>query len=172
MDFYAVIKNRRSIRNYNPDREIPDDVLERILEAGRVAPSAANRQAWKFKVIKGRKARESICKSYKGEWLKNAPIILVVVGDKDQAWIRQKDGHSSIEVDLTIALDHMILAAAAEGIGSCWILAYDYDVLKEALNLKKNEFVSCITPLGYAEEGSRPEKPSVRKKLDDIVEFI
>jgi nitroreductase len=171
MDFYTVIKNRRSVRDYDPDRDIPDDVLDRILEAGRLAPSAANRQAWKFKVIRDRSVREGICACYKGQWLKTAPVILVVVGDRDRAWVRQKDGYSSIEVDLTIALDHMILAAASEGVGSCWILAYDYEVLKNVLNLNRNEVVSCITPLGYAKKGER-EEPTRRKKLADIVEFI
>lgn len=172
MDFYRVIKQRRSIRDYDPHRDIPDDVLKRILDAGRLAPSAANRQAWTFKVVRSQSIRGEICGCYKHPWLKNAPVILVVVGDRDQAWVRQTDGHSSVEIDLTIALDHMILAAAAEGVGSCWILAYDYERLKEILNLKQNEVVASITPLGYASQGEPAEKEPRRKDLAGIVEYI
>jgi nitroreductase len=172
MDFYKVVRSRRSIRDYDPERDIPDEVLQRILEAGRLAPTASNRQPFRFKVIRSKKRREEICACYKGQWLKDAPVILVAVGYRDQAWIRQQDGQSSVEVDLTIALDHMILAAAAEGVGSCWILAYDYQRLKNVLHLKENEVVSCITPLGYPCQGESAGGPVLRKEISEIVEFI
>ena len=91
MEFYDVIQKRRSIRNYTPDKEIPQDVLNRILDAGRIAPSAANHQPWKFIVVKNRELRHKLCGCYKGEWLKDAPIILVVVGFKDSTWVRKKE---------------------------------------------------------------------------------
>lgn len=172
MEFYDVLKKRRSVRNYDPQKEISDEVLYRILEAGRIAPSAANRQPWKFVVIKDQKIRDAVCRCYKGDWLKNAPVILVVVGRRDRSWVRAKDGHNSIEVDLTIALDHMILAAAAEGVGSCWIMAFDYEILSNVLKLKENEFVSCLTPLGFPPEGYPAERIPERNNLDEIVEII
>lgn len=171
MDFYDVLRERFSLRSYDPDKKIPDDTLERILNAGRIAPSASNKQPWKFLVIKNPQLKSRIQACYSREWLKNAPVILVAVGNKDDAWIRHYDGHNSIEVDLTIALDHMILAATAEGVGSCWILAYDPDILRRELGLQKNEYVSSITPLGYPPDDyikkSRPE----RKDLDEILEI-
>ena len=172
MNFYDVIKQRRSIRDYLPDKKIPDEVLIRILEADRIAPSAANRQPWKIMAIKDKNLRQRVCESYKGKWLRNAPVILVVVGYREQAWVRPKDRHSSMEVDLTIAMDHMILAAAAEGIGTCWIMAFDYDILKQVLNLKDNQSVSCITPLGYPSERSLKEEDSFRKEFDEVVEIV
>ena len=172
MDFYDVIKNRRSVREYDPEKEIPDDVLKRILEAGRIAPSAGNRQPWKFLVVKSEEIREKVCQSYGRGWVRNAPVMLVAVGYRDRAWIRPKDGHNSIEVDLTIAMDHMILAAAAEGLGTCWIIAYDYDLLKSALNLKEDEFVSCITPLGYPPDTYEKREMPERKSFDQVVEVI
>jgi len=172
MEFYDVLKKRQSVRNYDPQKEISEKVLFRILEAGRIAPSAANRQPWKFVLVKDQKLREEVCRCYKGEWLKNAPAILVVVGRRDRSWVRPKDSHNSLEVDLTIALDHMILAAAAEGVGSCWIMAFDYDILGSVLNLQENEFVSCLTPLGYPPEDYTGDRPLDRKKLDDIIEII
>jgi nitroreductase len=172
MEFYDVLKKRRSVRKFNSNKKISDDILFRILEAGRIAPSAANRQPWKFVVVKDQKIREDICRSYKGEWLKDAPVILVVVGRKDKSWVRLKDGQNSIEVDLTIALDHMILAAAAEGIGSCWIMAFDYDILKTVLKLQEDEFISCMTPLGYPAEDFPADRIPDRKKIEEIIEII
>jgi nitroreductase len=172
MEFYQVLKMRRSVRHYDPGQTISDEVLFRILEAGRIAPSAANRQPWKFIVVKDPKMRERICQCYKGEWLKNAPVILIVVGRRDKSWVRVKDGHNSLEVDLTIALDHMILAAAAEGVGSCWIMAFDYEILSSVLNLKENEFVSCLTPLGYPLDKHPDDRIPDRNKLEDIIEII
>lgn len=172
MEFYDVIRKRRSVRNYIPDKDIPEDVLTRILDAGRMAPSAANRQPWKFIVVKRKDIKLRLSKCYKGEWLSEAPVILVVLGYKDKAWVRKKDGFSSIVVDLTITLDHMILAAAAEGVGSCWILAFDYNVLKEVLALNTNEFVACITPLGYPRDIGVFRETAQRRNLDEIVEII
>ena len=172
MGFYDVIEKRKSIREYIPGKPIPDDVLNRILEAGRCAPSASNRQPWKFLAIRDDNLRQRVCGCYRGEWLKSAPVILVVIGYRDQAWIRQKDSHCSLEVDLTIAMDHMILAAAAENIGSCWIMAFDYDFLADVLELNENQFVSCITPLGYAEESALDAPKSSRKKFEEVAEII
>lgn len=172
MTFYDLVKKRRSIREFIPNKPIPEDVLVRILDAGRWAPSASNRQPWKILAIRDEIVRQRLARCYKGEWLKTAPVILAVIGYRDQAWIRQKDGHSSLEVDLTIAMDHMILAAAAENIGSCWIMAFDYDVLRDVLELSENQFVSCITPLGYAAETAPTAPESFRKKFEEVIEIV
>jgi nitroreductase len=172
MEFYEVIQKRRSIRNYIPDKEIPEDVLKRILDSGRIAPSAANRQPWKFIVVRRPDIKKKLSECYKGDWLKDAPAILVVLGYKDRAWVRSKDGYNSITVDLTIALDHMILAAAAEGVGSCWILAFDYEILKNVLKVKESEFVACISPLGYPRDADAFRISPQRKNLEEVVEII
>lgn len=172
MTLYNLIKKRKSIREYDPYKPIPEDVLIRILDAGRCAPSASNRQPWKILAIRDEILRERVVGCYKGAWLKTAPVILVVIGYRDQAWIRRQDGHSSLEVDLTIAMDHMILAATAENVGTCWIMAFDYDVLREVLELNENQFVSCITPLGYATETALAAPDSFRKKFEDVIEII
>jgi len=172
MDFYEVIKSRRSVRKFDPNKTIPQEVLERVLEAGRIAPSASNRQPWRFLVVKSPKARKQLCQSYKQEWLKDAPLILVVIGNKEESYIRSGDNHNSIEVDLTIAMDHMILAAANEEVGTCWIIAYDPDKLKEFLHLKDNEYVSCITPLGYPPDDYKKREMPAKKDFSEIVEII
>lgn len=172
MEFYEVIRKRRSIRNYHPGKEIPEDVLKRILEAGRMAPSASNRQPWKFLVVKRQDIKKKLSECYRGDWLNKAPLILVVIGYTDQAWVRKKDGYSSLAIDLTIALDHMILAAASEGVGSCWILAFDDQILRKVLELNDNEFVACITPLGYPRDPNAFRASAQRKNMSEIVQII
>ena len=153
MDFYELIRNRESIRNYDPERPLEKDVLYRILEAGRLAPSAVNFQPWRFLVISSEEMLAKVRPCYGRDWFSGAPHILVVVGFPDEAWVREKDGYNSLETDLTIAMDHMILAAEYEGVATCWVGAYDPYLLREALSLKENEIVYSITPLGYPKDG-------------------
>ena len=172
MDFYELIWNRESIRNYDPERPLDQDTLYRILEAGRLAPSAVNFQPWRFLVVSSDEMLAKIRLCYGRDWFSGAPNVLVVVGYSEQAWVREKDGYNSLETDLTIALDHMILAAEYEGVGTCWVGAYDPDLLREALSLKENEIVYSITPLGYPKEGFEKKGNKKRKEISEIVEII
>lgn len=172
MDFYDLVRNRESIRDYDPHRPVPEDVLRRILEAGRLAPSAVNYQPWRFMVISSPEMLAKVRPCYPRPWFHDAPHILVVVGDRSKAWVRQADNYNSIETDLTIALDHMILAAEYEGVGTCWIGAYDPAMLYEALSLNGDEVVYSITPLGYPREGFKKRGGKKRKPLSEVVEFL
>lgn len=170
MEFSDLLKQRQSVRQFNPDKPIEKDKLLRILEAGRLAPSAANFQPWKFIVASDKKLLADIHTCYGRPWIKNAPHFLIVVGDKTKSWKRAYDGYNSIETDLTIAMDHLILAAANEGIGTCWIAAFDPEQLRKVLQLNKDEIVFAITPLGYAFD-DYPLRDKSRKSLDEIVEW-
>ena len=172
MEFYDLIKTRESIRDYDPKRPVPDEVLNRILDAGRLAPSAGNRQPWTFVVVSSPEKLNEVRACYPRDWFKQAPHILVVVGDKSNSWTRSYDGYNSIEVDLTIAMDHMILAAENEGVGTCWIIAYNYDVLAKSIGLRENEVIYCITPLGYPNDGFEKRGNKIRKSLEEIVKKI
>ena len=172
MDFYKLIEERESIRDYNPDRKIPEDVLDRILNAGRLAPSASNRQPWRFVLVSSPENLKSARKCYHKEWFKNAPHILVIVGDKSQSWKRSYDDYDSIETDLAIAMDHIILAAENEGVGACWIIAYDYDKLAQLIQPAEHEVIYSITPLGYQNPGFNKRGNKIRKSLEEIVERI
>ncbi len=169
-NFHDLIHNRRSIRNYDPDQPVSDETLHKILEAGRVAPSAANFQPWKFIVVKSPELREKVNQCYHQPWFHDAPAVLVVVGYPDRAWVK-KDGFNAIQIDLTIAMDHMILASTEEGVGTCWIAAFDEACLRKALNLQDNEVVYCITPLGYPRKGYKKEHGPKRKKMEEVAEF-
>jgi len=143
LNIYEIINNRESIRNYNPDKIVDKNTLKRILTAGILAPSACNNQPWKFLIVSEGNIRTDVNNSYPREWFMDAPHILIVVGDNTKSWIRSYDNFNSIETDLTIAMDHIILAAESENVGTCWIENYDPEKLRVALNLNKNEVVFC-----------------------------
>ncbi|MCE5347336.1 MAG: nitroreductase family protein [Bacteroidales bacterium] len=172
MEFTELIHTRESVRNYDPDRPLPKEILEKILDAGRLAPSACNYQPWKFLVISSSAMLEKVRACYQRNWFKDAPQILVALGLKDQAWKRSYDGYNSIETDVAIAMTHIILAAENEGIGACWVEAYDPTLLKEALNPGENELIIGIMPLGYPKPGFQKTLMKKRKSLEEIVEFL
>ena len=171
MDFTKVIHERESIRSFDPTRPLEKAVLERILDAGRVAPSAANRQPWRFLLVSSREALAQIRKCYLKPWYQDAPHVLIVTGRTGEAWSRQ-DGWNSIETDLTIAMDHMILAAENEGVGTCWIANFDPTILRSALSLSAEERVYAITPLGYPRPGFAKKGQKQRKPLSEIVRYM
>jgi len=172
MEYYELIKTRESIRDYDPDKSVSKSVLNQILEAGRLAPSAGNRQPWTFVVVSSPEKLAEVRECYHKKWFKQAPHVLVVVGDKYKSWVRTNDGYNSIETDLAIAMDHMILAAANEGVGTCWIIAFDYDKLAKAMELKENQVIYCITPLGYPHDGFQKKGQKIRKPLDEVVRYL
>jgi len=167
MDFYEVIKKRRSIRGYK-NKPVEEDKLKRVLEAARIAPSAANRQPWYFVVVKKEEIKGNLKKAYSAEWFWKAPVIICACGIEKEAW-RRRDGKSYLDVDVSIAMDHLILAATAEGLGTCWIAAFDSSEVKKILNLPVGVEPIVLTPLGYP---AISPKPSFRKPLKTIVNII
>jgi nitroreductase len=172
MDFTELIKSRESIRSYDPSKPVPEEVLRRILEAGRLALSAANRQPWKFLVISSPVMLEKVRGCYGREWFHDAPHVVAVVGLKDQAWVRSHDGYNAVETDAAIAMTHIILAAENEDVGACWIANYDPAKLREALDLSGNEEIFGITPLGYPRPDFRKSGIKKRKTLDEVVRIL
>ncbi|MGA2613666.1 MAG: nitroreductase family protein [Spirochaetia bacterium] len=171
MDFRDVICGRESVRSYDPTKPVEKLVLERILEAGRVAPSAANKQPWRFLLVSSRENLLKVKRCYARPWFQDAPHMLVVVGKVGDAWTRQ-DGYNSIETDVAIAMDHMVLAAENEGVGTCWIAAYDPGVLRAALGLGPDERVYTISPLGYPRSGYARKIRKERKALSEVVTYL
>lgn len=165
MDFYNVISGRRSIRKYKTDKKVPDEVLNRILNAARIAPSACNIQPWHFIVIKDNRIKEKLKDAYRQDWFWTAPVIIVGAVDSTISW-KRGDGVNYAEVDLTIAMDHLILASANEGLGTCWIGAFSENKVKEILNIPSNIKVVAMTPLGYPAEEPKMRQ---RKSLEEIV---
>ena len=104
MEYIDLIRTRESIRNYDPERQVTKEILEKILEAGRLAPSACNFQPWKFIVVSSKAMLEKVKACYNREWLQSAPHILVIMGIRNQAWNRKYDSFNSVETDVSIAL--------------------------------------------------------------------
>jgi len=171
VDFWDVIRGRESIRDYDPLRPVDRAVLERILDAGRIAPSAANRQPWRFLLVSSRETLAKVRKCYAKPWFNDAPHVLVVAGRPSDAWTRQ-DGYNSIETDLAIAMDHVILAAEREGVGACWIAAFDLAILRAALGLAPDEHVYAITPFGFPRAGFAKKGQKERKSLGELVRYL
>lgn len=172
MEFTELIQTRESIRSYDPGRQIPEAVLKKILDAGRLAPSAANKQPWKFILVSSPDMLNRVKECYHRDWFKDAPHILVVVGLKDEAWNRKYDGYNSVETDATIAMTHIILAAENDGVATCWIAAFDPVKLKEVLKPGENQIIFGITPLGYPKEGFRKGGIKKRKLPEEVTEFV
>jgi nitroreductase len=167
MDFYDVIRGRRSIRAYR-DTPVEEEKLKRVLEAARVAPTAANRQPIHFYVVRKREARRRLLQAYSQEWFAGAPVIICACARPSQAWSRT-DGKSYADVDTTIAMDHLILAATAEGLGTCWIGAFNPERLREVLDIPAELEPVALTPLGYP---AAEPAPTPRKPLDEICEYL
>ncbi|KAA6231809.1 nitroreductase [Chlorobium phaeovibrioides] len=155
MSFLQLAAERCSTRSFRTD-PIPDEVIGRILEAGRLAPSAKNLQPWHFTLVQTPAMLEKVHACYSRNWFHTAPAILIVSGRYENAWVRPADSYNSLETDLAITLDHMILAAAEEGVGTCWIGAFDLQVLKNALGMDEKEEIFAFTPLGYPTKDFTP----------------
>ena len=165
MDIYEVIRTRRSIRSYS-EKPIPEDILLKVLEAARIAPSANNIQPWKFIVVKEKAGREEVALACMGQrFIGEAPVVVVACGLPTPSKI---GGYaSSVLVDVAIAMDHLTLAARAEGLGTCWIGAFDNGVIKRLLAIPDDVQVVAVTPLGYSEGGFRG--PGRRNSLSEIL---
>lgn len=172
MEFSDLVSRRCSVRSYDPARPVARAVLEKILEAGRLAPTAANRQPGRFLLISSPEMLAKVRAAYSKPWFNDAPHVLVVTGKVGEAWSREPDGYNSLETDLAICMDHMILAAANEGVASCWIAAFHLDVLRPALGLASDERVFAITPLGYARAGDSGTREKKRKPLSEVARFL
>lgn len=171
-DFLHFVSSRYSIRSYDSEKQIDHEKLLRVLEAARFAPSAANRQPWKILVVTAVTVLEKLHLAYPAPWFAKANTVLIVKGDISQAWTRNRDGYNSINSDLAILMTHILLAAHAEGLSTCWIEAFDKEMLCEALSLKETEVVCAMTPIGYHPEGEKLIRPKSRKELDEIVEWM
>ena len=167
MEFYEVISKRRSIRAYKKDT-VEDSKLSRILNAARLAPTAANRQPYSLIVVKDEETKQKLKDAYSQEWFFTAPVIVCACALPDDAW-KRNDGKGYVDVDVAIAMDHLILAASAEGLGTCWIAAFKPEVVREVLNIPDNMEPLVLTPLGYPE--TIPE-PTSRKPLEEMVREI
>jgi nitroreductase len=158
MDTFECIRKRRDIRSYLK-KDVPDDVIKKIIEAGRLAPSAMNLQPWHFIVIKNKETLKELGKyCMSGRFIVDASFAVVVVTDPMNKW------H---EIDGARAVQNMALAAWNEGVGCCWIGAIEREKVKDMLGIPKNLHILTILPFGYPEEFTVRRK-KIRKSPDEV----
>jgi len=166
MDVFAAIKGRRSVRSYK-DLEVESDKIEKILEAGRLSPSANNRQEWKFIIVKDAETKKKLGRAAMNQsFIGQAPVVLAACATESKAVMLC--GHPTYAVDVSIAFAYMLLEAYELGLGTCWIGAFKEDEVKSILGVPKDARVVALSPLGYPGTHAvlRP-----RKSLDEITCF-
>lgn len=162
MSFIDIVLSRRSIRRYEK-QGIPKDVLDKILEAGRQAPSAGNKQPWRFIVLTDYDIKEKLSHGRWNTFVKDSAFTVVGCG-----YIGDEYGRKWSTVDTSIALQNMVIAAWGLGIGSCWIGDFQEAEVKRLLNIPEERKVIALVTFGYPAEkiGSRQKKP-----IDEIVSY-
>ena len=170
MEFKEVVKNRYSCKKYS-DRQVEEEKLTAILEAGRLAPTAKNLQEQHIYVLRSEEALAKIDAVTPCRY--GAPTVLVVAFDKKNVFIYPGGRHDSGVEDATIVATHMILAAADEGVDSCWVNFLDPEELARLLGLPEDEEILTAMDLGYAAEGAGPlPNHSNRKALEETVTYL
>ena len=168
MDFDDVINERYSVRGYL-DKDVEKEKLDYVLKAATIAPTGVNYQPFKVYVIDTKKNKEGLTEIYPAEWFTEAPYVLCVVAKTDESWVRKWDGKNISDIDATIVMDHMILAATNVGLGTCYIAAFNPDKAREFLNLSDDEEPVLFTPLGYCNANPRD---TPRKSVDKFTVYL
>ena len=166
----SLLDRRYSCRAYDTDRVPGRDILGAVLDAARIAPSACNRQPWLFLVVEGDRARDIVARAYSREWIRTAPAFIIALGDHQAAWHRAADGKDHADVDVSIAVEHICLAATALGLATCWVCNFDTDVIRRAYDIPAHLEPIAILPIGYPAPGS-PVPAKVRKDNSDITRW-
>jgi len=172
MDFLDLAKSRFSARSYL-NKPIEKENLDYILEAARIAPSAANKQAFCIYLLTDGEIRDKINSTYGRDWIKQAPVLLVICADENVSCMQKKKKKGHGDIDATIAIDHITLAAAEKGLATCWICHFDIEECIKILNLDPNIIPMAMLPLGYSNE--KPEinrQKFQRKPLGEILKSI
>ena len=164
MTFLELTQKRYSCRGYQ-DRPVERELLDYIFECVRLAPSAVNRQPWKFRLVEGHSQREKLQQCYQREWFNSAPVYVIASILHEQEWVRS-DGKRHGDIDISIAVEHLCLAATEQGLGTCWVCNFDAALCSELFNLPANEEPAVLIPIGYPAVEPAEKK---RKELDEIL---
>lgn len=164
MNFLELVKQRYSCRAYKP-LCVEKEKLEYVMECVRLAPSAVNKQPWRFRIVSKEEDKARLQQCYNRDWFKTAPMYVVASVLHDEEWVRS-DGKHHGDIDIAIAVEHLCLAATEQGLATCWVCNFDAVLCKELFNLPDNEEPAVLIPLGYAEDEVKPKN---RKPIEAIV---
>lgn len=166
MSVLELAQARYSVRSYKSE-QVPEEALQYILDCTRLAPSAVNKQPWHFYVCRTEDALAKVRQCYDREWFTTAPLVIICCINHDEEWVRKSDGHPHGIVDISIAAEHICLAATECGLGSCWVCNFDAALCHQLFNLPESQEPAVLIPLGIPVTDDIPEK--TRKPMGDIV---
>ena len=167
MEYAELIAMRYSVRAYRPE-PVEDEKLQAILNAARLAPTAANRQPLQLIVMHTAGRENEIGKIYRRPWFVQAPLVIGVCAISSQAWVRESDRFNARLIDAAIVADHLILAATNLGLGTCWIAAFNVGAARSVLQLPDEAEPVIFTPLGYPAD---QPSPKIRKPMNELVRY-
>ena len=167
MDFAELVQTRYSVRAYRPD-PVENSKVEAVLTAARMAPTACNKQPFRIVVVHTAGRQQELKQIYAADWFCQAPIVICMCAIRSDAWVRGSDSKVHDQIDAAIAMDHLILAAANQGLGSCWICAFNPAAAREVLGLPEGVEPVAFTPLGYPADSPRQK---TRKCLEELVKY-
>jgi nitroreductase len=183
VDFEKVLRERFSCRDYS-DRPVEDEKLQAVLEAARLAPTAANRQPFRLVVIRDGDVRDRLDEVYPRHWFYSAPVVICACGLQREAWARKEDrreGDISLvtdhhhrhytDVDVALAMDHLILQATALGLATCLVADFDVEAARRVVHLPHGVEPILFTPLGYPAEPSPAAGAKKRRPLEELVHW-
>lgn len=168
MNLLEIARKRFSVRNYSP-KPIEPELLEKVLEAAIIAPSAVNFQPWKMIVVTDENVLTQLQETYPRDWFKSAPACIVALGDHDRGWHRPADGKDHTDIDVAIAIDHLTLAATEAGLGTCWVCHFNTEKIADIFQLPENWEPIALIPIGYPAVEAVPNKK--RKSSEELISW-
>lgn len=173
MSIDKLFLERKSVRSFSNKKIDKKSILE-LLNAARIAPSAVNYQPWRFFVCNTPDMKQRIAESYPRKWFESAPLYIVACADNSQSWKRAADNKDHGNIDVAIAVTHLILKATELRLGTCWVCNFDANILKDALNLDKVLEPVAIIPIGYPSHNVtfETDDPKKRKSIEEFTEWM
>ena len=163
MDFIELARRRYSCRDYE-SRAVEQEKMDYLMECVRLAPSACNKQPWRFRIVADEVDRKKLAECYNREWFLTAPVYVIASVLHDEEWVRS-DGKHHGDIDVAIAVEHLCLAAAEQGLGTCWVCNFDVARCKQLFSIPENEEPTILIPIGYPADEVKEKK---RKETGEV----
>lgn len=168
MHFKQLIKARYAVREYF-ENKVDRKLLQEVINAGRLAPSAANKQPWHFVAVDDEKILKQIRTAYERDWFYKVPAMIIIYGDHKASWKRSYDQKDHCDIDVAISIDHMTLMATELGLGTCWVCHFNPEVINEIIEKEDHWEPVAILTIGYPIQTKAPDK--MRKDINEVMSF-